>query len=438
MENHSLARWLILALLFAAGAAAAAAQSGHDESGIDAVAERYVRLQLAIGVHDPEHLGWYYGPPQWRTQAEADRQPIGALATSADRLLEDARSNSARARDPLVQRRWRFLLAHLQAARFRLDQLAGVKLPFDEEARRLFGVVPDLQRLESYDAVLARIDALVPGSGPLSQRVEAFRNRFAVPAERTAAVMQAAVEECRRRTRAHIVLPATDAFSLELVRDTGWSGNNLYRGDARGTIQFNTDAPIVVDRVVELACHESYPGHHTHVSLLDERLVRQRGWIEYSVFPLYGPIGFIAEGEASNAYAVAFAPQEQVRFESTVLYPLAGLDPSAAPQLRALRSELNQLPGARLTIGRLFLDGKVDRAHAQTLLEKYQLVAPAFAEKILAFIEKYRSYIINYGLGEIAVRDYLRGRGNDAATRWRSMEALISEPTLPADLRDFR
>ena len=429
MENRSLAGALILSLLLASGARAA-----DSHAAIDSAAERYVRLQLAIGVHDSDHVGWYYGPPQWRTQAEAERLPNDALKPIADRLLVDARAGSARASDPQTQRRWRFLLAHLEAARFRLDQLSGVKLSFDEEARRLFGVVPELQPLESYDAVLARIDALVPGAGALSERVEAFRNRFAVPPDRVAAVMQAAVEECRRRTRAHIALPSGDAFTLELVRSSGWSGNNVYQGHARGTIQFNTDFPMIVDRVIELACHESYPGHHAHVSLLDERLLRQRGWIEYSIFPLFGPLGFIAEGEASNAYAVAFPPDELVRFESTVLYPMAGIDPSDAPRLRSLRAELNQLAGARLTIDRLFLDGRLDRAGALALLQKYQLVSPAFAVKILAFAEKYRSYVINYGLGEIAVRNYLRRGGDAAATRWRALEALIAEPSLPADL----
>jgi hypothetical protein len=429
MENHSLTGALIAALLLVTGACAA-----ESSPGIDAIAERYVRLQLAIGVHDPDHVGWYYGPPQWRTQVEAERSSINALNPVAKRLLVDARASSAQSADPQTQRRWRFLLAHLEAARFRLDQLSGVKLSFDEEARRLFGVVPALQPLESYDPVLARIDALVPGAGPLSERVEAFRNRFAVPPDRVAAVMQAAVEECRRRTREHIDLPSGDAFNLDLVKGTGWSGNNLYRGNARGTIQFNIDFPMIVDRVIELACHESYPGHHTHVSLLDERLVRQRGWMEYSVFPLFGPLGFIAEGETSNACAVAFPADERVRFESTVLYLLAGLDPGEASRLRALTAELGQLQGARLTIDRLYLDGKVERARALTLLAKYQLVSPAFAEKILVFAEKYRSYVINYGLGEIAVRDSLRRHGEDVDTRWRAMEALLSEPSLPADL----
>jgi hypothetical protein len=434
VEDHPIVGALIFTLLLATGVHAA----DNPDAAIDAVAERYVRLQLAIGVHDPDHVGWYYGAPQWREQAAAKRLSVRDLKSVADAVLADVRAIDVAGRDQLTQRRLRFMIAHLEAARFRLDQLDGVKAAFDEEARRLFGITPKLQPLASYDAVLARIDALVPGEGPLSQRVETFRNRFAVPNDKVAAVMQAAIEECRRRTRAHIELLAADAFSLELLRNTGWSGNNVYHGGARGTIQFNMDFPMLMDRVVELACHESYPGHHTHVSLLDERLARRRGWIEYTVFPLYGPIGFIAEGEASHAYAVAFAPDELAQFESSVLYPLAGLDPADAPKLRALHAQLNQLPGARLTIGRDFLDGAIDRDEAVRLLQRYQLVSQPFAEKILAFVTQVRSYIINYGLGEIAVRDHVQGAGDDAASRWRAMQALISEPTLPADLRGFR
>lgn len=419
---------LVLAFLFAPG--------GHaEEPDLNAIAERYVRLQLAVGVHDPDHVGWYYGPPQWRVEAEADRQPIDKLRKIADRLLDEVRAVRVSGSDPMAQRRLRFLLAHLEAARFRLEQIAGMKVSFDEEARRLFGVVPDLQPLESYDAVLDRIDALVPGPGLLSERVEAFRNRFAVPNDRVAAVMRIAVGECRRRTRAHITLPSTDDFSLEIVRGKGWSGNNVYHGEARGTIQFNTDFPLVMDRVVELACHESYPGHHTHVSLLDERLAKRRGWVEYSIFPLFGPIGFIAEGEASYAYEVAFTPKELLRFESSVLYPLAGLDETDAPKLRSLRAELRELQGARLTIGRMFLDERIDRDRARELLERYQLVSSSFAEQILSFMTKYRSYIINYGLGEIGLRDHMRPLGDDSNARWRSMERILSEPTLPADLQ---
>jgi len=47
--------------------------------------------------------------------------------------------------------------------------LKGEKLSFDDEAKGLFAVRPQLKPLSSYDPVLKRVDALVPGSGPLDR-----------------------------------------------------------------------------------------------------------------------------------------------------------------------------------------------------------------------------------------------------------------------------
>ena len=33
------------------------------------LAERYVRLVLAVGQHDPDFVDAYYGPPEWKPRA---------------------------------------------------------------------------------------------------------------------------------------------------------------------------------------------------------------------------------------------------------------------------------------------------------------------------------------------------------------------------------
>ena len=33
--------------------------------------ERYVKLVLALGQHDADYVDAYYGPPEWRKEAEA-------------------------------------------------------------------------------------------------------------------------------------------------------------------------------------------------------------------------------------------------------------------------------------------------------------------------------------------------------------------------------
>jgi hypothetical protein len=61
---------------------------------------------------------------------------------------------------------------------------------------------------------------------------------------------------------------------------------------------------------------------------------------------------------------------------------------------------------------------------------------PARAQQRVRFIETYRSYVINYNLGEDLVREYVERRaGADPARRWQVFGALLSSPRLPSGLR---
>ena len=44
------------------------------------VAERYVKLVLAVGQHDGDYVDAFYGPPEWRKEAEAAKIPLAKLA----------------------------------------------------------------------------------------------------------------------------------------------------------------------------------------------------------------------------------------------------------------------------------------------------------------------------------------------------------------------
>ena len=68
----------------------------------------------------------------------------------------------------------------------------------------------------------------------------------------------------------------------------------------------NTDLPIFIDRAIDLACHEGYPGHHVYNALLEKNLMRDRGGSEFSVYALFSPQSLIAEGTANYGIEVAF------------------------------------------------------------------------------------------------------------------------------------
>jgi hypothetical protein len=401
---------------------------------LDEIATDYVQMTLEIGEREPGYVDAYYGPKEWADAAKSAPRSVQDLAKEANALSERVSAIDVAGLDPMERRRREFLLAQLRAAQTRLRMMQGEKLSFAEEAQGLFGVRVDLKPLASYDPVLARIDKLVPGTGPLSERVEKFQDRFTIPKDRLQPVFDAAIQECKRRTAQHIALPPGEKFTMEFVTGKSWSGYNYYKGNLTSLIQVNTDLPIRISRAVDLGCHEGYPGHHVLNILLEQRLTKQRGWVEYSVYPLYSPHSLTMEGSANYGIDLAFPGEERLRYETQALYPLAGLPSGRAGEYLALLEATRDLAGARFTIARDYLEGRIDRAKAVELTQKYQLVSKKRAEQSIDFNEQYRSYVINYGLGQDMVRAYVEAAGPDPKARWAAMERVISEPTLPSDL----
>jgi hypothetical protein len=417
----------LIFLLVAACTGAAA------ESPLDNAARDYVRMALEIGTHEKDYVDAYYGPPEWRTEAEAHPRTLGELKEEAARMRAGLGMIDTGALQPQERARHAWLAAHVASAQTRLQMIEGARFPFREEAQRLFGLTPDLRPLESYDPVLARIEALVPGDGPLSERIEAFRNRYTVPKDRLNAVMDAAIAECRARTSPHLALSDNERFTMEFVNGQPWSAYNWYKGDNQSLIQINTDLPIAIDRAIGLGCHEGYPGHHVQ-GMNNERLYRDRGFIEFSIAPLYAPSSPLNEGGADFGVDLAFPRAERLAFETATLYPLAGLDPATAPALQALRDATRDLGGARLTISAMYLDGEIDRERAIELTQRYQLMSRARAEQSLRFTERYRSYVINYSSGEDLIRHYVERSADGTEAQWAAYQRIMTELMLPSDL----
>ena len=421
--------------LFAAPALAGGKSTSPPAAAkLDLIARDFVRLTLEAGEREPGYVDAYYGPADWATAAKAAPRDVPALRVEADRLAKTLAALDGKALSPDLVRRKAFLAGQLKAAQTRLAMLAGVKFSFQDEAEGLFGVRPPIKPLSDYDAVLARIDKLLPGDGDLATRVSAFQARYVIPSDRLEPVMKAAIAECKARTQAHIALPANERFDLSFVTHKPWGGYNWYKGDAHSLIEVNTDLPVQISRAVDLGCHEGYPGHHVLNTLLEEKLTKAKGWVEFSVYPLYSPQSLIAEGSANYGIRLAFPGPEKLAFERAVLYPLAGLDPATAQTYDALQAATADLASVQNTIADLYLSGKLDKEAAIAALAKYALSSRAKAEKSLSFIETYRSYVINYNLGQDMVRAHVERAGPSQEARWTRMEAVISQPTTPADL----
>ena len=275
---------------------------------------------------------------------------------------------------------------------------------------------------------------MTPGAGPLSERVAAFEAQFHIPAERLDDVFSAAIAECRRRTLEHLTLPEGESFTVEYVVDKPWSGYNWYQGNAYSLIQINTSLPIGIDRAVDLGCHEGYPGHHTYNALLEQTMVESRGWVEFSVYPLFSPQSLIAEGSANFGIELAFPGDERIRYERDILFPLAGLDPARVESYYALQDLKDQLSHAANSAARRYLDGDADRATTERWLVEYALMTPERAAQRVDFFETYRSYVINYNVGRDLVADWVKREAAAGRDRWEAFAELLSTPINPSDL----
>jgi hypothetical protein len=415
------------------------------------VAERYVKLVLAVGQHDADYVDAFYGPAEWRKEAEAAKIPLAAIDARARALETElgttpaaapaAAGSPAREEAELWGLRRQYLTRQLQALRARVEMLNGRKMTFDEESLALYDAVAPVKPESEFEAVIRQLDARVPpGKGSLIDRYDRYKQAFVIPKTRVDRVFQEAIRGCKQQSLGinRVDLPDLETFRVEYVTGKSWSGYNWYQGNFRSLIQVNTDLPIYIERALDLACHEGYPGHHVYNALLEKNLVRDRGWIEFTVYPLFSPQSLIAEGTANYGIEVAFPAAERIRFEQDVLFPLAGLDAKKVADYYQVLDLVDRLSYAGNEAARRYINGEINRESAVAWLEKYAMYTKPRAEQRVRFIDQYRSYVINYNLGKDLVRAYIErrmGRDRTPQRRWQEFVALISSPRLPSGLK---
>jgi hypothetical protein len=404
---------------------------------LDAVAEAFVKLGLAVGNHDPDYVDAYLGPPEWREEAEHTKPSLSEIRSRAAQLIDELGVDPPPDTDEMTRLRHRALRKSVESLAARAEMVGGKQLSFDEESRALFDAVAPIKSKSEFHTTLAELVRLLPGEGALIDRYEAFREQFEIPPDRLDAVFRAAIDECRARTTRFISLPKEESFDVEYVTDKPWSAYNWYKGSYHSLIQVNTSLPIYIGDAVGLACHEGYPGHHVNNIVWERDLLRGRGWVEFSLYPLFGPQSLINEGSAEYGISMAFPDEERVTFDREQLFPLAGLDPARADEYHRVRNLVQELDYAYNEAARRYLDGEFDRQQTANWLRRYALLSPLRAERSVQFIDRYRSYVINYNLGRDLVQRYVEtigGGGHSVEHRWQVFERLLASPMTPSDL----
>ena len=408
---------------------------------LDSISIDYVKLALQVGLYDSDFVDAYYGPEEWKPTAPADtleEPPFEEMKWRTIELLSALEELDMDDYDSLEMLRFKYLHRQLIAVKTKLNMIAGELLPFDVETRALYDAVTPHFDEEYYDALLMELDNLLPGSGDLSERYEEYSADFVIPEDKLDTVFKTALEEARVRTLPYLKLPEKESFTIEYVSNQPWSAYNWYKGQGHSLIQLNTDLPIGIERAIDLACHEGYPGHHAYNASLEQNLVDEKGWNEFSVYLLFSPQSLIAEGTANYGIEMAFPGEERRKYEKEVIFPLAGLDPDKVDQYYDIQELRSKLSYAGNEVAMKYLNYQIGREEAAEWLMKYNLFSWDRAMQRINFIDKYRSYVINYNYGKDVVRNYIERNITDQSSkeeRWELFSRILSTPVTASVLQ---
>jgi hypothetical protein len=413
-------------------------QQNDEAAELNRLAEKYVRLGLTIGQYDGDFVDAYYGPDSLKPAgSKAAVFPKDSLLKAAAALKTDFAAIASATANDTLRTRASWISSQLTAFERRIKIFSGQLGSFDEEALELFGTRAPTYTEAHFKTLIAKLDSTLPGSGTIDKRFQQLATKFTIPKTKVDTIFKTAIAEARKRTMAQYPLPATENFTLEYVTNKPWSGYNWYKGNYNSVIQINIDQPILIDRAIDLACHEGYPGHHVYNMLLEKNLYRDRGWIEISLYPLFSPQSLIAEGSANYGIQMAFPGNEQQVFSKNVLLPLAGLDTTGIAAYFTALSLKGQLNYARNEAARGLMEKTITEAEAMNWLTTYALMSEEAAKKSISFIGKYRSYVLNYNYGQDLVKNYIEagaGTATNPAKRWQRFGWLLSNEVRPEDL----
>lgn len=405
---------------------------------LNEAAELYVKLVLELGLYDADFVDAYYGPAEWKPdeKTKLEKLPYEKLISEYQKINEALLAFEKENKDAETGRRIEFLIRQLNAVKGRIELVNGKKYKFDEETKIMYDAVSPEYSTEYYDEKVKALEKLLPGSGTLQERFEKYRERFVIPDNIVNEVFEKAVAIARKKTLEFVkFLPDHESFKIEFVTNKPWGAYNWYKGNSFSVIQFNKDIKSYIDRPLELACHEGYPGHHVYNGLLENRLYKEKGWVEFCVYPLFSPQSLIAEGTANYGISLLFSHEERIKTEFE-LFKSLGLTLQEIENYHNVLGLIGELDFAGNTAAKKYLEGEFNDEQAVDYMVKYLLMTKERAAKRLDFVKKYRSYIINYNVGTIIIDKYISSseKGNTPEGRWELFIDILSNPVTPSML----
>lgn len=394
----------------------------------DTLIREYLLLGLRFDRIEEGYVDSFTGDQALRRAVAAEPAPDPAELTRTARRLLDALPQVQ-----LERSRADYLGAHLRALECAGRKFAGEPVGFVDEVRDYFDVNITKGDPDRYRDAHAKLDNALGGSGPLAERMQAYRAGEEIPPARLGECIDAFSSALRDRVRAEFPLDDRETINYEIVTDKPWSGFNYYEGDFRSTVAVNADLKQQMSNLPRLVAHESYPGHHTEHCRKEAGLVGKQNQLEQTIFLVNTPQCLMAEGLADLALHAVIGPGWGAW--ASEIYADLGLT-FDGERAEAISEASAALADVRQDAALMLHDEHRDVDEVVAFLQRWLLVNDARARQALRFLSSplWRAYTSTYVEGYRLLRGWLDARPAEVTLTQR-FTRLLDEPLIPSSLR---
>jgi len=202
-----------------------------------------------------------------------------------------------------------------------------------------------------------------------------------------------------------------------------------YQGNYQSKIEINTSIDIYWTNLINFACHEGYPGHHTEDTIKDKFLYRKKNYFETCIKMIYTPEMVISEGIGQIAESVLFHPEISVNLslEKFCLHPELEDDLDTLIKQKMLKSKFSVLEG-NLAYCKYVYNWNDDKI--KDFLKQLEIIPDSGIESMLKFIsdELLIPYILIYQGERLLIEKF--GKHPNP----KLFQNIYKDHTLPSDL----
>ena len=273
---------------------------------MDEIGRRYLMLALRLGRHLPDLVSLYLGP------AELAEALAGEVRTPAEELHLEALALQAEATERLGgseadDRRRAWLGEQLGALGALARLLAGEEIGFVDLVEELYGIPAEAEPQATFDSARLHLEEVLPPGGSLAARLDEHERRTSLPPEVVLRAVRRLANATRQRTVRDVWLPEGESVEFIALRD---GAAPAYLGGLSSQIPVDTGRPLPLHRLLRLATHDAYPGHHAERATKEALLVRERALGEAMVSCRSTPAEAISEAVADLGRGLVIADQE--------------------------------------------------------------------------------------------------------------------------------